>query len=399
MANFLTNFYQNIVGGWKTVGAPGIGAFNMRPGDQFGGNVSEVDALKLSAFFACVRLLSETAGTLSFNLLDADNRVVKDHELYGMMRFNTNSRHTGDSFVTAMAANKAIYGNAMAHIRRWGNGKAYALDFYATDLWDVTLNEQGQPIFKLNGEEVPEQDVLHWMNFSTGGYWGIAPLMAGSEVMLTQISSNRSAAATFKSGLRAGGFFTMPENRQAFNDPQMDEFKKLLAEYSKPENTSKWLPLLPGMNAVANASYRIDPVTAELLQSRYFGVEEICRFMGVPPPLIGHTDKASSWASSVENLNQFLVTYTMLPQMTRLENQIGRKLLGPIERNRYRPNYNMDTLLRADIEKRFKTYEIGIQNSVYCPNDVLAKEHMPPREGGDQYVPLGAKTKEKKTNE
>jgi HK97 family phage portal protein len=139
------------------------------------------------------------------------------------------------------------------------------------------------------------------------------------------------------------------------------------------------------MNAVANTGYRIDPVTAELLQSRYFGIEEICRFKGVPPPLIGHTDKASSWASSLAELNQFLVTYTMLPQAVRLENEIARKLLGRNERNRLRPQYNMDSLLRGDIIKRFETYDIAIDRGIYNPNEARAKEKMPARAGGDVY--------------
>ena len=142
------------------------------------------------------------------------------------------------------------------------------------------------------------------------------------------------------------------------------------------------------MKGVPNAGYRIDPVTAELLQSRYFGIEEICRFMGVPPPLIGHTDKASSWASSIENLNQFLVDYRLRPMAIRLENQIGLKLLGRNERSKLHAKFNMGSLLRGDIEKRFASYKIGREIGVYSANDVRAKEKMPAIEGGDDYTPL-----------
>src|SRR5690606_8006898 len=106
---------------------------------------------------------------------------------------------------------------AMAHIKRMPtSGKPYALDFYATDLWDVDADEQGRPIFKLDGEVIPREDVLHWAGFGLSGYWGLPTLVAGGEAMSMQIESNRSAARTFANGLRAGGFFTMPENRQAF---------------------------------------------------------------------------------------------------------------------------------------------------------------------------------------
>lgn len=380
----LGNLYARIKGGWKTVGAPGVGAF-ASVGDWVPTEVGPVSAMKLSAYFACVRLLSETMGSMSFQLYDNANNVVLDHDLYGLMR-EPNGLQTGDGFVSAMTANNTVFGNAMAHIRRHSStGRAYALDFYETEQWEVRPDDEGKPQFRINGDGVDSDDVLHWPGFSLNGYWGLPTLWAGGEAMSMQIESNRSAARTFASGLRNGGFFKLPENRQAFTDEQLEKFKKELVAYSQPQNTGRWMPLLPGMEPVANTQFRIDPVTAELLQSRYFGIEEICRFMGVPPPLIGHTDKASSWASSIENLNQFLVTYTMQPKATRFENHIGRKLLGRNERNRLNPTFNMNSLLRGDIKTRFETYDIGIKRGFYSKNDVRAKERLPAVEGGDEY--------------
>lgn len=385
MATMFGNWYARIKGGWKTVGAAGVGAFDYGQ-DWIPTEVGPISAMKLSAYFACVRLLAETMGSMTFQLYDNANNVIEDHDLYGLLRYTPNQHQTGDAFVSAMTGNKTVFGNAMAHIKRMPtSGKAYALDFYTTDLWDVEADKQGRPIFKLDGDVIPREDVLHWAGFGLSGYWGLPTLVAGGEAMSMQIESNRSAARTFASGLRAGGFFTMPENKQAFSNEQLLKFNEELKKFSLPQNTSKWLPLLPGMSPVANTQYRIDPVTAELLQSRYFGIEEICRFMGVPPPLIGHTDKASSWASSIENLNQFLVTYTMLPQAVRFENQIALRLLGRNERNRLKPKFNLDALLRGDIEKRFRTYEIGWDVGMYSGNEMRAKENLPSRAGGDVY--------------
>lgn len=389
MSLILGGLWNRIVGGWKTVGAQaGPGAFAARPGEDWNPGVIGVsNAMRLSAYFACVRLLSETMGSLTLGLTDQANRPVLQHDLYGLMGA-PNQWQTGDSFVGAMAANRAVFGNGLAHIKRFGTGtqQAYELDFYATDLWEVGQDVQGRPVFKINGEEVPYADVLHWPGMSINGFWGLPTLAAGVEVLAMQTESNRSAARTFANGLRAGGFFEMPDNRQALSDAQLDKFREELTKMALPQNTAKWLPLLPGMKPVANQGFRIDPVTAELLQSRYFGIEEICRFMGVPPPLIGHTDKASSWASSLDALNQFLVTYTVLPQAIRFENEIKRKLLGRNHQNQLKVKFNMDSLLRTDIVKRFQTYAIGVPMGVLSPDDARATENLPPRAGGDKYV-------------
>ena len=385
------NWFGRIKGGWRTVGAPGSNFFNAYEDEDWVSTpVGPISAMKLSAYYACDRLLSETMGSLSFQIFDNANNVVRDHDLYGLMRV-PNSDQTGDAFVAAMTVNKSSFGNAMAHIKRFKTGAPYALDFYTSEQWDVSCDGQGRPKFALYGENIPNDDVLHWPSMSLNGYWGMPGLTASQEVLSMQRESNRSAARTFASGLRAGGFFTIPENKQAFTEPQLEKWKLELAKFAQPQNTSKWLPLLPGMGAVANTGYRIDPVTAELLQSRYFGIEEICRFKGVPPPLIGHTDKASSWASSLDGLNQFLVTYTLLPQAVRLENEIMRKLLGRNERNRLRPKFNMDSLLRGDIVKRFQTYEIGREQGIYSADDCRAKENMPdvPDGKGKDYTSTG----------
>ena len=382
------NLYARIKGGWRTVGAPGSQFFGMSQ-DWTPGVVGTTDAMRLSAYFGCMRLLSETMGSMTFKLYDQQNNLVVGHDLYDLMA-SPNQWQTGDAFIAAMTMNKNAYGNGLAHIVRLGQ-KPIMLDFYETEMWNITSDPQGRPLFKLNGETVPYADVLHWPGMSVAGYWGIPTLAAAGEVLAMQTESNRAMARTVANGLRAGGFFELPENRQAFTEPQLEKWKLELAKMALPANTAKWMPMLPGMKAVANQSFRIDPVSAELLQSRYFGIEEICRFMGVPPPLIGHTDKASSWASSLDGLNQFLVTYTLLPQAVRLENEIRRKLLGRNHGMQLRPVFNMDALLRGDIKTRFATYETAIGQGIMSPNEARGLENLPPRAGGDTYVAPSAK--------
>lgn len=382
------NIYARIKGGWRTVGAPGSQFFGMS-NDWSPGVIGASDAMRLSAYFGCMRLLSETMGSMSFKLYDAQNNLVVGHDLYDLMA-NPNQWQTGDAFIAAMTTNKNAYGNGLAHIVRFGT-KPVMLDFYETEMWSISSDTQGRPLFAINGEKVPYADVLHWPGMSMGGYWGIPTLASAGEVLAMQTEGNRSAARTFANGLRAGGFFEMPENKQAFTTEQLNKFNDTLKDMAKPQNTAKWMPMLPGMKAVANTGFRIDPVTAELLQSRYFGIEEICRFMGVPPPLIGHTDKASSWASSLDGLNQFLVTYTLLPQAVRLENEIRRKLLGRNHGIQLRPVFNMDSLLRGDIKTRYATYETAIGQGIMNPNEARGYENLPARPGGQAYVAPSAK--------
>ena len=117
MGTMLGNWYARIRGGWKTVGAGGVGAFDYGQ-DWIPTAVGPISAMKLSAYFACVRLLSETMGSMTFQLYDRNNNVVQDHDLYTLIRDMPNQYQTGDAFISAMAGNKAVFGNSMALIKR-----------------------------------------------------------------------------------------------------------------------------------------------------------------------------------------------------------------------------------------------------------------------------------------
>ena len=81
--------------------------------------------------------------------------------------------------------------------------------------------------------------------------------------------------------------------------------------------------------------------------------------------------------------------YTLLPMAIRFENVIAQKLLGRVDRNRLRPKFNMDALLRGDIKTRFDVYEIGREQGIISANDARDREQMSRIAGGDDYTPTG----------
>ena len=117
-----------------------------------------------------------------------------------------------------------------------------------------------------------------------------------------------------------------------------------------------------------------------------FGIEEICRAFGVPPQLIGHTDKASSWASSLDATNMGFLTYSLRPSLVRIEQTISRKLLSPAERKQYRPKFAVEGMLRTDTAARAQFYAQMLQNGVMSRNDVRRLEDLPPVDGGDELT-------------
>lgn len=200
--------------------------------------------------------------------------------------------------------------------------------------------------------------------------------------MGAQIDANNAASHTFGNNLKAGGFL---QTDNILNSEQRQKLRGNLEYFSKPENAGKYMVLEAGMS-VSSSGVKMNPSDAQLLETRYFGIEEICRAFGVPPQLIGHTDKASSWASSLEGMNLGFLTYSLRPTLERIEQAIRKKLLSPSERSQYSPKFSVEGLLRADSQGRANFYTTMLQNGVMTRNEVRALEDLPPMAGGDSLT-------------
>lgn len=389
MATYLlSDLITTLRGGWKTYGPnqmPGNGAFATGSIDDLYTSVSKEMALKVSALYAIVKLRAETIGTFPIHILDGKNNKISDHPLMSVLRAQPNPNMTGPDFFSQSVANFDMMGNSYSLIGAWSNGECHTLTPLDSERCKPRLSDAGRLEYEYDGEVYPSSRILHVRAFGMNGLVGIPLLQAARNVLSGQIEGNDASARMFRQGMNVGGFFKLPQTVQNPDAKQRDEFDQLMRQFSSPENLAKWMMLLPGMEPVANQAFRITPVDAELLMSRQFGIEELCRFLNVPPPLIGHTDKASSWASSLENLNQHYVSYSCQPTTIRYEAAM-LKLFSERDRKRYRINFNMDGLLRGDLEKRTKSYETGIKNKYLSPDEVREKENLPPRpdgKGGD----------------
>lgn len=66
-----------------------------------------------------------------------------------------------------------------------------------------------------------------------------------------------------------------------------------------------------------------------------------------------------------------------------------RKLLNNAERDSYEIEFNMEGLVRGDMQSRYQAYAIGVQWGFMSANDIREKENMSHVAGGDKtYTPL-----------
>ncbi|MGU4174114.1 phage portal protein, partial [Pseudomonas aeruginosa] len=129
----------------------------------------------------------------------------------------------------------------------------------------------------------------------------------------------------------------------------------------------------------------INPVDAQLLESRAFSVESICRWFRVPPWMVGHTEKSTSWGTGIEQQMIGFLTFTLGPWLRRIEQSISKDLMTPAERTRFYPKFAVEGLLRADSAGRAAFYAAMVNNGILTRDEVRELEDREPM-GGNAAV-------------
>lgn len=212
--------------------------------------------------------------------------------------------------------------------------------------------------------------------FTLDGENGVSVIAYGAKVFGNAIAADRAAARTFRNGLLQTIYYKV----QAFLKPeQRTEFKKnLMGSIERGET-----PLLEGGTEAGTLG--IKPSDAQLLESRAFSVESICRWFRVPPWMVGHTEKSTSWGTGIEQQMIGFLTFTLGPWLRRIEQAISKDLLTPGERLRYYPKFTVEGLLRADSAGRAAFYGVMVDKGILTRDEVRELEDREPM-GGNAAV-------------
>ncbi|HGJ5856248.1 phage portal protein [Arsenophonus nasoniae] len=356
-------------------------------GRSSSGKVVTVDnAMQISTVWACVRLLSESISTLPLKIYqtqsDGTRRLALDHPVYPLLCKQPNSEMTPSRFMLMIVASLCLRGNAFVEKKYIGN-KLVSLSPLLPQNMAVNREANGRLKYTYTdplsqGQYViPLKAMMHIRGFGLDGVCGMIPVQMGRDVIGAAMSVEESAAKIFENGLQSSGFISA---EGSLNDLQRERLKKYLKEFMGSKNAGKVMVIEGGMKY---NNVTMNPEAAQMLESRTFSIEEICRWFRVPPFMVGHVTKQSSWASSVEGMNMQFLTNTLRPLLVNIEQEISRCLL---QDENYVVEFSVEGLLRADSAGRSAYYTTALQNGWMSRNDVRRLENLPPIEGGDIYT-------------
>ena len=347
-----------------------------------GQQVNERSVLQLSAVWACARIIAETISTLPLGLFERageGRRSASTHPIYTLVHSRPNAGSSAAVFWEAMIVSMLLRGNAFAEKRMIG-GRLVSLEFLAPGRLSIGKDSKGNRRYRYTEKDGTQREILEAQIFRIPGFtidgdWGLSVIEYGASVFGSALASNNAANSTFEKGLAPTVAFTM---QQVLKKDQREEFRANLRAISGALNAGESPLLEGGMDA---KTIGINPKDAQLLESRAFSVEEICRWFRVPPFMVGHSEKSTSWGTGIEQQMIGFLTFTLRPWLTRIEQAINKDLLSPVEQQRYYAEFSIEGLLRADSAGRASYLSTMVNNGLMTRDEGRAKENLPLKGG------------------
>lgn len=362
-------------------------ALRMGLGTHSGSHVTADSAMGVAAVYACVRIISGSVANLPLQVKrrvdDKTREEASDHPLWVLLSRKPNRWQTPAQFKRFMQMSLLLRGNAYAHIVR-SRGRVIELLPLQADRMRMSQTDGLELEYeyqRANGrpEKLRQQEVMHLVGMSLDGVSGVSVIKYARETIGLSLAMEQHGATQFKNGLRPSAVLSHPgslgKEGAEFLRSSLDEFR------AGGDREGRALILEEGMKA---DTLSMTPEDAQWIEGRKFSRSDIAMFFGVPPHMIGDTEKSTSWGTGIEQQGTGFVTFTLEDHLTVWEQTVARDLIGDDERDIY-ARFNRSALTKGDIKTRWETHTRAMQWGALSPNEVRAIEDMNPRDGGDIY--------------
>lgn len=358
---------------------------------EAGQQVNERTVMQLSAVWACARLIAETIATLPLGIYERQatgRRAASEHPIDYLLSRQPNSRTTAAVFWEAMVVAMLLQGNGFAERMMLG-GRLVALQFLVPARLTISRDSAGKRRYRYTDSdgtqrEIPEENIFRIPGFTMDGDWGLSVVQYGAKVFGSALAATHAANSTFEKGLSPTVAFKMGA---VLKKEQREEFRENIRSISGAIHAGE-APLLEG--GMEAQTIGINPKDAQLLESRSFSVEEICRWFRVPPFMVGHSEKSTSWGTGIEQQMIAFLTFTLRPWLSRIEQAINKDLLGPVQSLRYYAEFSIEGLLRADSAGRADYYDKMTRGGQMTRDEVRVKENLPTMGGNAGVLTVDA---------
>ena len=347
--------------------------------------VTEESAMQVSTVWACVRLLSETVASLPVYVYreTPDGRVADpNHWFSRLMAIGPNRYQTRVEFFETVMLNLVLHGNAYCKVDRIGGQPRSLMPLMSAQV-EPQLLPDGSMIYTYTHDsnvDVYSAESIWHLKLYGNAVIGKSPLAFGRNIISIAQAADKTVTKIYNNGGKPSGVLSL--------DRLLTAEQRAAARQSFSALTTgtddRLLVLEQGMKF---DQISLSPQDIELLASRRFQNEEICRWFGVPAVMVNDTSGSTTWGSGIEQIVSGFYKLTLRPYLERIESSLYRHIFTEEDRdNGISAEFDFEGLLRSDLKSRLEAYRTAVSGTIMTPNEVRRLEGLTDIEGGDELL-------------
>lgn len=371
---------RGAVGGWR------LGTF---AGPSLGQTVNATAAENLSCVMACIGAISSSIASLPPYVYrrEAGGRAeATDHPVSRLLR-RPNAHQTWPDWVEMTLGQCLLHGNACSIIEYDGAGRARALVPVPWGNVQPLLLSNGALAFDITqfspaygmtsqARRYLASEVFHLRDRSDDGYLGRSRIGRAPGVLDNALSLQDWSGSMWRNQ-------ATPSGAVQFEKPltQVQHDRVALQFAQKHTGTANARNVLILDNNAKWVALSVSPEDAEVLESRRFTTEELCRLFQVPPPII--QDYSKNTFTNASQASLWFAQLTLTPWARKLEAEFARSVFNDADRGLHSLEIDLSGLMRGDYEARWKANVAAVAAGILDASEVREAEGWNPRRASE----------------
>jgi len=342
--------------------------------------VGSDNALTFTAVWAAIRLLSESVSSLPLGVYtnsDGDKIVAENNPVYPLLKIRPNNYQSKITFLEKVMMDLLTKGNSYVRIER--NRGAIPTALLPLNADDVKIKFIDGVLFYETASNIYDaSDILHFKTITKDGIIGLSPIDQCKNSIGWGMAVEEFGNTFFKNGAKLSGVL---QTDRALSETAIGRLKNSFNNvYAQLTGSNATVVLEEGLTF---KPVSISAEQAQFLASRTFSIEEVARIFNIPPHMLKDLSKSSF--NNIEMQSQEFVTYTLMPYLTRIEQEMNLKLFRTNEIGKTFVQFNVNGLLRGNTKDRSEFYRTMLNIGAMSINEIRNKENMNKIADGDKH--------------
>lgn len=346
--------------------------------------VTEISVQSVTAAYGCVNLIAGALANMPMEIsakqANGQRQKLFDDPALDLLNMQFSPRWSAFSAWEFLCRSRLFHGDGFAEIMRRGSQIAGLRPLHPLRVQVAPWTDGSRLAYVVTPESweadqtrrvIDQDDMLHVAGWGFDGLRSLSPLryalrQAGGVALATQDFSGQFFAN------RARPDYALSTD-QRLSEEDIEKLRAMVDEkHSRASGNAGRPMLLQGGLKIEQVSMSNED--AELILTRGFQIEEICRVYGVPPWMVGRTEKNTTLPGGIATQGEMFVRYTLGSHMTAFQNEINRKIFA---RQGKVAEFDRFAFTSGDLETMFTAFRTAIgragEPGIMTQNEVRAR--------------------------